>query len=157
MRSFVAGGSSVRFAMCSRHSIFGAGYSPRRATILSFGEKKEGKESALIQYHGHIHVFDHDGGRSLARPAGSNSGIDEGQELAKAVPTQPAAGASRRPHSTCQAIRPLDSVLGASPIQQPTLQNRRWVITPRAKCRLSEPARRASRHALQPSKPCISP
>ena len=54
--------SSARFAMCCRRSIFGAGYSPRRATFLSFGEKKEGKESASIQYHGLIHVCGHDGG-----------------------------------------------------------------------------------------------
>jgi hypothetical protein len=63
-----------RFAGCCRRSIFGAGYSPRRATFISFGEKKEGKESASTQYHDHIHVCAHDGGHSLARPAGSDSG-----------------------------------------------------------------------------------
>ena len=46
--------------------------------------------------------------------------------------------------------------LGTSPVQQPHLQRRRWVITPRAKCRLSEPARRASRYSQRASKSCIS-
>ena len=95
--AFIAAVLSACFAGCSRRSIFGAGYSPRRATILSFSEKKEGKESASTQYHGHIHVFDLDGGYSLARPAGSNRGAFDSPKRAVDLPTQPAAGASRRP------------------------------------------------------------
>jgi hypothetical protein len=100
---------SDRFAGFSRRSIFGAGYSPRRATILSFGEKKEGKESASTQYHGHIHVCVRDGGHSLARPAGSDSGT-------RSAGAYPPAVMQRR-----LQVQPASHIAGFKPLQRTAL------------------------------------
>ena len=144
-RSLPAGWACVRFAMCCRRSIFGAGYSPRRATLLSFGEKKEGKESASIQYHGQLHVFDPALVDSLARPAGSNRGVFEGPERTVDLPTQAAAGANCRPRGGCKIARRPSPVARRQP----------FAMRRQSSSRLCRAADRSSRRL--PGGACMSP